>query len=156
MIIRSATLDDLLEVLNILNKTAKDLHNKGINQWDYPWDEKEIRQQIQHGYLYILFKNESVIGTFGIRELHSLNDCVIDPESRYLFQIAILPEYQRMGYGKVITDWASTYAKERNIPLYLDCWAGNHKLKTFYKDNGFRYLGDFPEEDYYISVFKYK
>lgn len=156
MRIRSATQDDLLEVSNILNKTAKDLHNKGINQWGHPWDEKEIRQQLQSKFLYILSKNEKGVGTFGIRELHSLSDCVIEPGSKYLFQIAILPEYQRMGYGKMITDWACTYAKERKIPLYLDCWAGNDKLKTFYKDNRFRYMGDFPEEDYYISVFKYK
>lgn len=155
MVIRSATLDDLLEVLNILNKAAKDLHIKGIHQWEYPWNDKEIRQQIQSKYLYFLSKNEECIGTFGIRDLHSLSDCVIEPGSKYLFQIAILPEYQGMGYGKVITDWACTYAKERNIPLYLDCWAGNDKLKTFYKDNSFQYMGDFSEEDYYISVFKY-
>jgi hypothetical protein len=42
-----------------------------------------------------------------------------------------------------------------NKTLYLDCWAGNEKLKEFYFNNGFEYVGDFPEEDYFISVFKF-
>jgi hypothetical protein len=39
--------------------------------------------------------------------------------------------------------------------LYLDCWAGNKKLRNFYSNAGFDFIGDFPEEDYMISVFKY-
>jgi ribosomal protein S18 acetylase RimI-like enzyme len=156
MKIRSAAQDDLLEVVNILNKAAQDLHSKGINQWDYPWDEKEILQQIHSKYLYILSKDEVSIGTFGIRELHHLSDCEIEQGSQYLFQIAILPEYQGMGYGEAITDWACTFARDNNSTLYLDCWAGNEKLKRFYRENGFQWIGDFTEEDYYISVFKYK
>jgi ribosomal protein S18 acetylase RimI-like enzyme len=156
MKIRSATLEDLLEVANILNKAAQDLHSKGINQWDYPWDKKDILQQIQSKNLYILSNGKIVIGTFGIKRLQRLSDCAIEPGSKYLFQIAILPEYQGMGYGKAITDWACIYARDHEFTLYLDCWAGNGKLKNFYRENGFEFMGDFPEEDYYISVFKTK
>ncbi|MGV2941336.1 GNAT family N-acetyltransferase [Mesobacillus sp. LC4] len=66
------------------------------------------------------------------------------------------PEYQGKGYGSVITSWSCQYARQLVEELYLDCWAGNEKLKNFYSENGFEYVGDFPEEDYYISVFKCK
>ncbi len=38
--------------------------------------------------------------------------------------------------------------------LYLDCWAGNKKLRNFYLESGFIYMGDYPEDDYYISIYK--
>ncbi|GAA0180924.1 hypothetical protein SH2C18_35360 [Clostridium sediminicola] len=39
---------------------------------------------------------------------------------------------------------------------YLDCWAGNEKLRTFYLKAGFDFCGDFPEDNYMSSVFKYE
>ncbi|MEH7884269.1 GNAT family N-acetyltransferase [Bacillus sp. JJ1609] len=154
MIIRLANTEDQKKVLNVLNKAALDLQNKGINQWDYPWNENDAFNQIQSNYLYIVSVDEQLMGTFGIKEINRLSDCLIDPDSQYLFQIAILPEYQGKGYGRAIIDWACGYALETNVSLYLDCWAGNDKLKSFYQENGFNYEGDFPEEDYYISVFR--
>lgn len=154
MLIRLANADDHKNVINILNKAALDLHTKGINQWDYPWDEDEVFPQIQSGYLYIVLVDGQVIATFGIKEINSLSNCLIEPGSHYLYQIAILPEYQGKGYGAGIIDWACENARENNKTFYLDCWAGNDKLKSFYQGNGFSYEGDFPEEDYYISVFK--
>lgn len=154
MRIRLANADDYKKLVYVLNETALDLHNKGINQWDYPWNENEVLNQIKSSFLYTVLVNEQVIGTFGIKDINSLSDCLIQPCSQYLYQIAILPEFQGKGYGQAIIDWAFGYARETKISLYLDCWAGNEKLKCFYQENGFHYEGDFPEEDYYISVFK--
>ncbi|WP_088012228.1 GNAT family N-acetyltransferase [Gottfriedia acidiceleris] len=42
------------------------------------------------------------------------------------------------------------------VSIYLDCWAGNDKLKQFYQNYGLKQLGDFPENDYYISIFKHE
>lgn len=154
MIIRSATPDDYKNLIYVLNETALDLHNKGINQWDYPWNEIEVLNQIKSSYIYTVLVDEQVIGTFGIKDIYSLSVCQIQPNSQYFYQLAILPEYQGKGYGRAIIDWAHGYARETNRSLYLDCWAGNEKLKSFYKENGFQYEGDFPEEDYFISIFK--
>lgn len=46
-------------------------------------------------------------------------------------------------------------SKNNGKAIYLDCWAGNEKLKSFYSNAGFNYCGDLPEEDYKISIFKY-
>ena len=51
-------------------------------------------------------------------------------------------------------EYSLTLSKKLELLLYLDCWAGNDKLKNFYLNNGFKHVGDFPEEDYFISVFK--
>lgn len=151
MEIRSAREEDIKDILFILNAASLALIEKGINQWEYPWDEKMFVKQI--GFLYVGTVAGKVISTLGIKDL---NDWHVVKSGKYLYQIAIHPEYQGKGYGTVISSWACQYARSLGEELYLDCWAGNQKLKHFYSENGFTYVGDFPEEDYYISVFKCK
>ncbi len=66
------------------------------------------------------------------------------------------PEAQGRGVGEAVCAWVKAYADSRRKSVYLDCWAGNEKLKDFYSKAGFDYLGDYPEEDYQISAFRYK
>jgi len=155
MMIRLATLDNKETVVEILNKVTLDLHGKGIQQWEYPWDADRLADVIKKNYVYVLVKDENIIGTFCIKEIDELSELKIDSRSNYLYQIAILPDYQGNKLGSDITDFACTYAKEVNKTLYLDCWAGNGKLKGFYLNNGFTYEGDFPENDYFISIYKF-
>lgn len=155
MVIRLATLDDKGIVLDILNKVTLDLHGKGIQQWEYPWDADKLVSEIKKNYVYVLLKDENIIGTFCIKEIDELSEFKIDSRSNYLSQIAILPYYQGNKLGSVITNFACAYVKEGSKTLYLDCWAGNQKLKDFYLNNGFTYEGDFPEDDYFISIFKF-
>jgi GNAT superfamily N-acetyltransferase len=153
MEIRLAKQGDLKAILNVLNAAALTLHEKGISQWEYPWDEKELVDQME--FLYVVTVDNQVIGIFGIKDIDCLNEYLVEPSSNYLYQIAILPGYQGKGFGQGITFWAREYANGLGKPLYLDCWAGNQKLKRFYQENGFDYVGDFPEENYYISVFRW-
>lgn len=152
---RLAKLDDLQQLLYILNIATLDLQQKGIHQWDYPWDNNKIVNQIKNNFSYVLILDKKIIGTFCISEIDKTNEFSIEVKSKYLSQIAILPEFQGKNFGSSITQFACSFVKELKKTLYLDCWAGNEKLKEFYSRNGLEYIGDFPEEDYYISIFKY-
>ncbi|QFF99071.1 GNAT family N-acetyltransferase [Psychrobacillus glaciei] len=98
--------------------------------------------------------NENVIGTFFIETIDKIGEHTIEPKSLYLSKIAILPEYQGSGIGYKITEFACTSAQRLNKVLYLDCWAGNIKLREFYSKNLFQHIDDFCEEDYLISIFR--
>ncbi|GAA0492488.1 hypothetical protein GCM10008986_18550 [Salinibacillus aidingensis] len=52
-----------------------------------------------------------------------------------------------------IINYSCSYAQRFTGKLYLDCWAGNQKLRVYYPAQGLTYLGYFPEKDYSISVF---
>lgn len=54
MEIRLAELEDFQHVLTILNEASLHLQQKGINQWDYPWDEDKILNQINSKQSYVL------------------------------------------------------------------------------------------------------
>jgi len=153
--IRLATLNDQQQVLDVLNKVTLDLHQKGINQWDYPWHANECSIDIEKNYAYVLLIEDKIVGTFFIKDIDCLSDLKIYSKSKYLYQIAILPDYQRNKLGSVIMNFACNLATDVNKAIFLDCWSENDKLKKFYVNNGFENQGDFPEDNYFITIFKY-
>ena len=156
MQIKLSKSEDLKLILFILNEVTMHLIEIGIRQWDYPWDEEKVADQIKNNSSYILLEKDEIIGVFCINEIDSINDYSVDAKSIYLSQIAILPEFQGRNLGSAIINFACCFVKSLNKTLYLDCWAGNEKLKEFYIKNGLEYKGDFPEDDYFISIFQYK
>jgi len=155
--IKIAKTDDTSLILELLNCVTLNLHKKNINQWTYPWNINEIEDEINKKHIYIFIKDLKIIGTFSLKDIdENFNFNFIKSSSIYLYRIAILPEYQGKNIGKEIINYACEYSKDLNKLLYLDCWAGNEKLRKFYTEVGFDFSGDFPEEDYMVSVFKYE
>ncbi|MEB1808856.1 MAG: GNAT family N-acetyltransferase [Bacillaceae bacterium] len=152
--IRKANLEDQTEILTIYNETTLHLLKREIKQWEYPWDAEIILKEIKKNESYVVLFNRTFAGAFCMSPLEKLSTLTIEPEGVYLSKIAILPKYQGKNLGSEVVNFACSFAKQRNLALYLDCWAGNEKLKEFYLGNGLEYIGDFPEEDYFISIFK--
>jgi len=153
--IKIAKIDDTSLIVELLNCVTLNLHKKNINQWTYPWNINEIEDEINKKHIYIFTKELKIIGTFSLKDIDE-NFIFIKSSGIYLYRIAILPEYQGKNIGKEIINYACEYSKDLNKLLYLDCWAGNEKLRKFYTEVGFDFSGDFPEEDYMVSVFKYE
>lgn len=147
--------DDISSVLDVLNKTTLALQKKEIHQWSYPWAQVDIQQDIDNGFCFILMNEGQIIATFTMREVTTLGYKKLNSPCQELGRIAILPENQGDNIGARILYYVHTFADQTMQRVYLDCWAGNEKLKTFYTRHGFVYLGDFPENDYVISVFTY-
>jgi ribosomal protein S18 acetylase RimI-like enzyme len=117
MKIRLAKAEDLEQVLNVLNDVTLDLQKKGINQWSYPWNREIIENAIKNNYCYVLLLGEKVIGTFCISDIDSLSELPIEPQSKYLSKIAILPEFQGKNLGCKIIEFACYFAQELNKTL---------------------------------------
>jgi GNAT superfamily N-acetyltransferase len=131
------------------------LHEKGINQWTYPWNIDYISEDVNKGRVYLMLIDGMAAGTFSIKDTNNINVGLIDPNNNYLCRIAILPEYQGQKFGMDIIRFSKEYSRNNGKSLYLDCWAGNRRLRDFYSGAGFEHLGDVPEDDYFISVFKW-
>jgi ribosomal protein S18 acetylase RimI-like enzyme len=155
--IRLAEKDDISTIVELLNKVTLDLHQKSINQWTYPWDSKEINIDIKNKNIYVITVDDVTVGTFSLKEI-GINSLplIIESNNLYLYRIALLPEYQGKSIGLNVINYAYEISKDSKKVLYLDCWAGNVNLKKFYSKAGFDFCGDFSEEDYMISVFKYE
>ena len=144
-------------IVEILNTVTLSLKQKNINQWTYPCDPKKLELDIKNKNTYVLVSEDVTIGIFSLKNL-GINSWVsnVHQNDLYLYQIAILPEYQGKNIGRIIIDYSCKISRDTKKTLYLDCWAGNEKLKNFYIKAGLDYCGDFPEEDYKISVYKYE
>lgn len=157
--IKLAELRDKDIVVELLNSVTLYLHKKGINQWVYPWNPDEIKDDMENSRIYLLMADDTLAGTFSIKDTDNIDVSLIEPENKYLYRIAILPEYQGKKLGLDIIKFSLDYARRAGKFLYLDCWAGNQKLRSFYSNAGFNFIGIDPENDYTISVFvseKYK
>lgn len=74
----------------------------------------------------------------------------------YIFRIALSPEFQGRRLGIEIIEYAYEYSRKQASRLYLGCYYKNKNLCKFYTIAGLKYIGDFPEEDYFVSVFSYE
>lgn len=153
--IKLAVINNKNTIVELLNKVTIQLHKKGINQWAYPWNLSEIEKDIIKECIYVIEMDNLIVGTFSIKETSKMDFPIADSEGKYLYRIALLPEYQGKGLGLEIINFTFQYSLTLKKSLYLDCWAGNQKLRSFYSNAGFDYIGDFPEDDYMISIFKY-
>ncbi len=154
MEIQLATFKDVPSMVKVLNAVTLDLLKKGINQWPYPWDPFVVKQAVERHGGYVVRLDAQITGAFYIYSVSNLSDLPMEPQSLYISKIAILPEYQGRNIGSQIIRFACSLTQKQNKTLYLDCCAGNEKLKDFYRVQGLEYVGDFPEEDYFISIFK--
>lgn len=153
--IRPALAQESDAVLDILNRAKDKLLAKGIQQWTSPWKADTIRQSIESGEQFVAIQNGQAVAVFKLSS-QSSNRLVeaTQPGNLYLIQLAVDPGKQNQGIGKGVIEQILQFAAEHGKTLYLDCWAGNHKLKAFYRGCGLESLGDFPEEDYFITVFR--
>lgn len=155
--IRLATIEETHKVMKILNEVTKDLLDKNINQWEYPWNEEVVKEDIVKSKVFFAIYEEIEIATFSIRTLNEENNSFYrELKGGYLYRIAILPRVQGIGIGSSILESIEKDERFNKEDLYLDCWDGNKKLKEFYLKSGFIYIGDYPEDDYKISIYKYK
>ncbi|MDD3192584.1 MAG: GNAT family N-acetyltransferase [Oscillospiraceae bacterium] len=154
--IRKASLEDALTITKLLDEVTLALHQKGIAQWDEPWDQALLEQEIRLGRVWAVCDGAAMIGTFSLRPLTAAPwlSSSADPEGQwYLYRVALLPSCQGRGVGRNMVCFALDLARRAQKDLYLDCWAGNAVLRQFYSSAGFDTIGIFPEEDYEICVF---
>ena len=140
------------EIYYILSKAKEKLHKKGIEQWKEGWDINDIKKKCKLGLFYVFYDKGNIIGCYSIEKNANIEWIENkEKEYTYLSLLCLLPDYQGKGLGKVLLQ--SAFENSTKI-IYLDCWAGNNKLKTFYESNGFKYIKDTKENDYFISIFK--
>ncbi len=67
--IELATIEDIHKVMKILDEVTEDLLDKDINQWEYPWKEEVIKEDIIKSRIFLVVYEGVIIGTFSIRAL---------------------------------------------------------------------------------------
>ncbi len=149
IVIERATLADTDLLIEIHEEAARWLLARGIRQWKtetLPRDRLIIR--IERGEVYVVRLDSEPVG------MAILQDADVDTwgarpdDALYLHGLRVLRAYAGRSIGRAILRWADEQVAARGrIYLRLDCKADNAKLRAYYEDASFRYVGEKTDED---------
>jgi ribosomal protein S18 acetylase RimI-like enzyme len=132
--IRDYKPDDYDEIQKVWKETGVGGSHRGDNK-------KIIEQSIQMGGKLIVLENKEnkkITGTSWI---------TFDGRRLHLHHIAVLPQHQNKGYGRLLTQKSLEFAKEKGYQIKLEVHQSNANAIEIYKKIGFKRLGDY---DIYI------
>lgn len=129
---RKAASDDL-EILEIIEREC----------FRDPWNAEMLSSELNmsHSSYQILTDGENVFGYLSY--LHILDEL-------HIMNIAVLPDYQRMGYGKLMVKKIIEDAKSKQIAaITLEVRESNYRAQKLYENFGFFCAGTRPH--YYMD-----
>ena len=153
--IRLANTSDIESVLDITEACALHMIDNGIFQWNkyYP-DKPSFIRDVENKELFIYCKNEKVLACISIcNEMDSVYELVhwktINKNNLYIHRLAVHPNFQKMGFGRSMMDFAENYAATNGyVSVRLDTFSENKRNLKFYEARGYHRLDEiyFPKQ----------
>ena len=150
--IRSATFDDVDEVLKLFDRSRKSLREMGIDQWQdgYPFKE-DIDSDIENARAYVLLREGELVGYFayatGKEDVYeNIAEGAFREEKKYRYsavhRVAVTPEHRGHGYGVRIFEYAVKLAHiDQARSLRCDTHEDNKPMRALLTKCGFQYCG---------------
>ena len=146
------TLGNISEIDAILQLTkacSKHMRDNGIDQWDEDYPDREIiLQDLRTKTLFAYREQNEVIGIVVINERQDeeyeeiqWSTCKND-KNLVVHRLAVHPDKQGKGIGRVLMDYAEKWAKINNYDaIRLDTYSQNRRNQRFYLNRGYKELG---------------
>lgn len=112
---------------------VKDIANIETNSFSTPWSENAISESLNSGTtFYIARLNNKVVGYMGLSKVVG---------EGYVTNIAVLPEYRRLGIGEKILGYAIKNSKNELEFISLEVRFSNNAAISLYEKLGFENVG---------------
>ena len=157
--IREATVNDLDAILKITKSCAKKLVSKNIFQWNEYYPNRNVfENDFYNKWLYVTVKENKVIGSVCVSDLIDDEYATVkwltpnNNNNIYIHRLAVDPDYQGVGYAQKMMSFAEEFAKKNKYKsIRLDTFSKNMKNQKFYKQRGYKKLGEifFPNQSMY-------
>jgi GNAT superfamily N-acetyltransferase len=149
---------DLDAFVELLESAATWLWNRGIHQW------RPGSMRAQRPTLEQWTRAGRLVAARSGAELAGGCTLVPDPTGEwagrsgralYLHKLVVARSHAGRGVAREILAWCEARARASGVPrLRLDCWDGNAKLRSFYRDCGYRELEAVPSHGYSVRLFE--
>lgn len=158
--VRRAMPDDALWIVDLSARVQAALTASGSLQQIGPLPLESVRVAINAGNAYIMEVAQRPVGSVLVDPL--ADD---DPSVRkwkvqkfpgpfwYLHAFMLAPQEQGKRLGLDFLAGVRRLVTPTSGTIFLDCWAGNEKLRDFYQRAGFTFHDVFAEQDYKVAVF---
>lgn len=137
-------------------KRIFDLYDKAIEfqkqVFDKHWlgfDGELVNREIAEGRLWKILEDDDIACIYSV----AYEDPIIwgpisGDRAMYIHRIVTNPNFRGRGYVKAITEWAKEHAREHGLGFVrMDTWGDNLKLKDYYEDCGFKFVGLMSPEE---------
>lgn len=154
--------DQIEYALGPLDAAARDLADRGIEQWPISFTESPkragwLREQADRGNVFVWFAlGTNPVGTLTLTDWQDPDFAAgwtsrgdgtpLSPSTpaQYICRFAVPPLGRRLFDGTLgprMLDYAATIAEMRGASvLRLDCAKGNDRLQRYYHDHGFNHV----------------
>jgi GNAT superfamily N-acetyltransferase len=147
--IERATLAEADLLYEMHEDVARWLWARGIRQWE-PGELRRDRLiwHIARGAAYLACHDGEPAGMVIVQDSDEITWGAQSDDALYLHALCARRQFSGRGVGRAILRWAEEQVAVRGrIYLRLDCMAENARLRAYYEDAGYRYVGEKTWED---------
>ncbi|PPJ49837.1 hypothetical protein CBER1_03298 [Cercospora berteroae] len=165
-VISEAVTEDAQAVVDLSADVQNALTASGSLQQIGPLVLQDVKKAIATGHCYAIKNDARLVGCAFAKpmtpsviaeeyEAQPLNISHHVHPWLYMHSIMLRPDLQGRGLGRVLVDGAvqCIELKHARGTIFLDCCAGNDKLKAFYKRGGFEFVQNLAQQDYEVALF---
>lgn len=161
MKIDRATIDNIPEILELVQKVIEEMNSNDITQWNDQYPPLEIfSNDIEKDTLYVMRDDEKIIGIIVLSDEQDKEYEPVkwtDKAGKFLIvhRLAVHPSWQRKGVAEKLMDFTEQFAKENGFTsIRIDTFSRNPRMLAFIQKRQYeRKPGEifFPEnqEPYY-------
>lgn len=147
--IELCNISQLKEIFEIYKDCRFSMQQENIFQWydDYP-SVQSIREDIEKQNLFGYYEAGKCLGAVAINTIQDEEYKEINWEDKngnvvVIHRLAVNPELQNKGIGKLLMDFAEDYARKKNYSsIRLDSYSANKKALRFYEKRGYKKRGE--------------
>lgn len=165
-VISKAGTEDAQAIVDLSSEVQIALTASGSLQQIGPLDLQDVQKAIAAGHCYAIKNDAGLVGCAFAKPMtplviaeeygdQSLNISHHVNPWLYMHSIMLRPGLSGHGLGRVLVDGVvrCIELKHTRGTIFLDCWAGNDKLKAFYKRVAFDFVQNVPQRDYEVALF---
>lgn len=141
--------NEVSEILEMIKERCNWFEKNKIEQWgswyyEDLYDEKYFKKIMKKYSLYIVKKEDEIIGAFLLKTDDDKRHWNNQQKSYYLWHF--VTKIGNPGLGEEILKFIKDLAKEKNIKyLRLECMRSNSKINKYYEKHGFQNKGQGDE-----------
>ena len=163
MDVRKAFQTDVAWIVSLSERVQATLTASGSLQQIGPLPISLVERTVQSGTAYVLETASNRLGSVLVEPvaqvptlpLREWNLDTLPSPLWYLHALMLEPTEQGKGYGWHFLRGVKQLVVPTQGTIILDCFAGNEKLRNFYKHGGFSLHGICREKNYEVAVFFY-
>ncbi|MCB8942404.1 MAG: GNAT family N-acetyltransferase [Ardenticatenaceae bacterium] len=158
-VVERAQMADVAEIVGLFEAAAVWMVGRGLDQWPTRVSARFwhfLRGKVREGEVFVVRGADGrLLGH--IRFDYQPNKVWRDnpAHTAYVRGLVIANEVRGQGLGAALLDWAQGYVGEKGYrQMRLDCLAENGRLRQYYADYGFAFLGESRRGDYRAALFE--